>query len=460
VKSAQPSRIWTAALAVFILVPSLLTFAGSFRQDPANEDRPPAPRPELSANPFSASTWRGYDAWFADRLPWRSDVIALRDDITNTIDDRASVEAERNPDVLRGADGWLFFRSNTTPECRDEETIGGWKHEFERGVALIESTGREFWLAVAPSRATVVPGKLGLIDGTCQQRNRVLLADLLEHPNVIDLYETVNQEQHVYREDTHWSPLGALTAAKQIVDAIAPGRWVDAEIFEEAASRVGDLTLAIGRPTPAPVTNVEIVSPAVGSIEQVDSDAEARRSITARTPGQEGRVFIFHDSFGGSGIIEGEPNPDGWARGAARYLRPWFGKVVNFRVHINRLDLLSRAPAQDGLIDSKTVIGLFAEHELYRRLGPGQLRTGLAAAFADELATTSIPTDFSNGLETVVAPADAILLFERNVYDEIQVLEGALGMQEFGDDVIAVHVLNDSRILVNSGAIPRLVVEH
>jgi hypothetical protein len=422
------------ALTVFTLVPAILAAAGILRQEPIDERRLAAARPSISASPFDEDVRAEWDAWWRDRFPLRSTVVKVEHAFASRFDNRAGL-------VLFGEDDFLFLPASVEPECYADERIMGWGVELNIAQAVAESAGVDLWFALAPDRATVIPEKLGIIDNSCQIANRSAIEQhLLSLPRTIDLAKFVTDARHVLRTDTHWSPEGALAAALGIVETLAPGSTEVVELATADSTRDGDLARQLGAGA-EDVTNVEIMGPTVDSVEQIDTAGNSLRVITARTLAATDRhVFIIHDSFGGSGIIEGDPGPSAWGRGAARYMRPWFRVVVNLRIQARNADLIASEPAATPLRRADTIVALYVQRDLEYRFDRGKFVAPLVAGLLPDLDTE--PVEGLVGDVDTTYPIPDSVAFVLDAIEpaavEILVLNGEILHRTDGDDAVVL----------------------
>jgi len=122
---------------------------------------------------------------------------------------------------------------------------------------VLAGSGRRVVFTVVPQKRTIVPEHLGdlAIRAACAENNAArlwaaLLAD--PPPGYVDtwgvLVERASAGEDVYfRDDTHWSYVGAARGAEAIIEQIMPGLWSDDDlVFGEIRERLGNLVRQMG----------------------------------------------------------------------------------------------------------------------------------------------------------------------------------------------------------------------
>ena len=149
-------------------------------------------------------------------------------------------------------------------------------------------------------------------------------------------------KQLYFRQDTHWTPLGAVIATRALVESLAPGVWDDAEMpVQGFASYNTDLSRLMGLPTKERVPRL-VIRPGV-KVERTtvatNVDLKSARDIGHYTvdpaaPAVEGRTLILYDSFFRTNEVR---------------IAPWFRDSV--WVHANDLERSPELGADLGAFD-------------------------------------------------------------------------------------------------------------
>ena len=164
----------------------------------------------------------GYEGRFEKGLALRGPAVAFWTLL------RYGLFAEGNRGVLIGREGWLFtaeeFQAARDLEASlrvDSAAVREVRDELHgRGVRLV--------VALVPAKARVYPDKLGRYALPASLAGRYaelrgLLADLgVPAPDLLGPLREARQRGEVFlRNDTHWTPLGAGTAAEALAQAVA-----------------------------------------------------------------------------------------------------------------------------------------------------------------------------------------------------------------------------------------------
>lgn len=303
-------RLVVVAFAVALVVPGVLLVAG--RHAAQVENRPPRQIPALTAAGLLDATWAaGVDGFLTDHLAPRSYAIRIRGEVYWV------TGGTGNPSVIRGKDGWLFFREELQPRCQ----FTGVEFGAALGAAAdaFAARGREFRFLLVPDKHSVYPDKIpagspfgpscadtargdleaaiARLGGTAIDARDALLAARTT-PNAPDLY---------YSQDTHWTPSGAAIAVGELVRSFTPNLWNDADVVVRGSKRrVMDTATLLGLKRVARTPRV-VLRP---DIEQRRDDVSvpvtvqnARAIFRITSSGSQqllpGRTLVIYDSFFG-----------------------------------------------------------------------------------------------------------------------------------------------------------------
>lgn len=376
------------ALVAFVFAPFALTLvrvaedraettttAAPDTLDFLTDERPPA---------VAATKPAAVAEWFESKVPGRELAVQLERSTTRVIDNRYAQAVADSPRVHLGVDGYLFLDDATSIACVSPSQQEEWAAEVAAATAIVRASGRRFFLAIAPDRAIVIPDKLGEIPNECEAANTIVIKKLAEAPSVLDLGTAVNEEIHVSQLDTHWSPLGAMAGAKEIVNTITPGLWATPPISSTEIHRTGDLDRLIG------YENTERLQlPVIETGTQITLATEqtalpGRPLVTAHSRGAADlNLLVIHDSFG---TYIADDDPSAYRSGlAVDYLRPWYSTVANVRMAPEGIGVAGDDPTAAAARSADVITLLMAQRTLATRLGTGKIRLPLISALVDDL---------------------------------------------------------------------------
>jgi hypothetical protein len=108
-----------------------------------------------------------------------------------------------------------------------------------------------------------------------------------------------------FRQDTHWTPLGAMIGTKSLVESLAPGTWDDAQMpIDGFANYDTDLSRLIGLPAKERVARID-VRPGVEvdrttipvNVHLTSAEDIPHYVVPKAAAAVEGRTLIVYDSF-------------------------------------------------------------------------------------------------------------------------------------------------------------------
>jgi hypothetical protein len=339
-------RIVSVTFVVILVLPGLGLAAGIRPVD--IEGRRVASLPPLTAGNLSEpSTYAAIDRWLADRFPARNQAIGAHAAI-----DYGLLGGSTTPDVIVGRDGWLFTRTELDPTC--SVTPDQVLTALDRVVAAFGARGIDVRFIVPPDKHSIYPEKIvpgsGLGGSCADERRSAMQAGLRARPGVaIELWSTIGAahaadptSQLYFKQDTHWTPLGALLATRALVRSFGSGVWDDAQVpVQGYAAYDTDLSRVMGLPSKERVPRL-VVRPGV-TVERTalptSVDLQSARDIgeyrvDRSAAAVEGRTLILYDSF--------------FRTNEAR-IAPWFRESV--WVHANDLERSPELAADLGTFD-------------------------------------------------------------------------------------------------------------
>ncbi|HEV8696560.1 MAG TPA: hypothetical protein VGQ89_02625 [Candidatus Limnocylindrales bacterium] len=342
-------RIVTVAFVVALVLPGLAMAAGI--RPAALEARRVATLPRLDASSLGEpATYAAIDRWLADRFPARNQAVGAHAAI-----DYGLLGGSTTPNVIVGRDGWLFTRTELEPVCifTPDEVLAA----LDRMAVGLADRGLDVRLIVPPDKHTIYPDKVvpgsGLGEACTDHRRSAMQAGMAARPDhAIELWtrmadeRAAHPEQPLYfRQDTHWTPLGAVIATHALVESLAPGVWDDTQMpVQGLASYNTDLSRIMGLPAKERLPRL-VVRPGVDverTTVSTNVDLKNARDIGHYTvdpaaAAVEGRTLILYDSY---------------FRTNERRIAPWFRDSV--WVHASDLEqspqLAADLPAFDHVV--------------------------------------------------------------------------------------------------------------
>lgn len=302
-------RIVSFGFVVALVVPGLALAAGVRPVD--LEGRPLASLPPLDAGSLSEpSTYAAIDRWIADRFPGRNAAVGAHAAI-----DYGVLGGSTTPDVIVGKDGWLFTRTELEPTCTytPEEVLKA----FDEAAAAGTSAEVDLRLIVPPDKHAIYPEQVvpasGLGEACSDHRRADMQAGMqARSPEAIELWSRISAAHAAdpsvplyFRQDTHWTPLGAMIATKALVESLSPGTWDDAQMpIEGFAQYDTDLSRLIGLPAKERVAKI-VVRPGVKvtrtaiptTVHLTSAEDIPEYRVEAGAAAVEGRTLIVYDSF-------------------------------------------------------------------------------------------------------------------------------------------------------------------
>ena len=177
------------------------------------------------------------------------------------------VDAER---VVSGEAGWLFYRADFAKgACLDAERAARDLTQLETLIDLSRAAGIDMIVSVSPDKSAIYPEMLHqTMRGywRCQPRDGALLRAMMrDHaPRLIDhalpilAAKAEDPGRRLYfATDTHWTPMGAAPALRQLLEAVLPGAAIppptaSAEMLRQPTDLSRMLLLQQTEPEPLP----------------------------------------------------------------------------------------------------------------------------------------------------------------------------------------------------------------
>jgi hypothetical protein len=194
----------------------------------------------------------GLPAWAADNLPFRDGAVRTTEAVSRDlfsepaplpvpaleppVGPRAVAPivpaAQVFPSVIEGRNGWLYLGADVSGACLPSRSLDDTLDSLRRMRGVVESSGRQFVLVVAPDKTTMVPEHLPAeyLGRECSSRARgEFWRRVVAEAGAIDLRPALAEIARrkaspvYYPADTHWSPEGGLAMTYAVADRITSG---------------------------------------------------------------------------------------------------------------------------------------------------------------------------------------------------------------------------------------------
>jgi len=256
-----------------------------------------------------------------DRLPLRASALKLDSFIDRTLfKEQTAFGGSATPEVLEGADGYLFLAGAFDNACNPHGTPGSVSASLRRFAEIILKSGRKIVVTVAPDKSSVMTDKLPMNNpkAECWQTHQDQLWNALNEaliPGFIDLRtifrntESKNRTPLYLRQDSHWNREGSLVALEKVVSAFQPGVWNKNEIkYNGQTEYGGDLEALRGGTRTDEAPDFVVNRPQINVVKSQDdagySPGYRRLSEMSGPSGSlvTGKTLMFFDSFGMAAI--------------------------------------------------------------------------------------------------------------------------------------------------------------
>ncbi|MGH3936640.1 MAG: alginate O-acetyltransferase AlgX-related protein [Pseudonocardiaceae bacterium] len=140
--------------------------------------------------------------------------------------------AQAFPSVIEGSDGWLYLGADVSGACLPSSSLDDTLDSLRRLRSVVEASGRQFVLVVAPDKTTMVPEYLPAeyVGRDCSAPARdEFWRRVVAEAGAIDLRPALTEIARrkgspvYYPADTHWSPEGGLAMTYALADQVETG---------------------------------------------------------------------------------------------------------------------------------------------------------------------------------------------------------------------------------------------
>ncbi|GAB3282488.1 hypothetical protein GCM10027563_12440 [Parasphingorhabdus pacifica] len=227
----------------------LVTWMFGARAEPL-ENRP---RTEFPGVTDGWGFFTGLHPWATDSLPFRTEAVRSVDAFSRGVfgepaqrqgggepsapvggDDDANDTPLREsmfPDVIEGENGWLYLGHDVSYQCVPRMELSGVMASLRRWRSVVEASGREFELVIAPDKSSVYPEHLPAeyAGEECSTRHRERFWQSLPDTGALDLRARLRElaernGRPIYHEiDTHWTHEGGVAMVYQLAEQLESG---------------------------------------------------------------------------------------------------------------------------------------------------------------------------------------------------------------------------------------------
>ncbi len=198
----------------------------------------------------------GLPAWAADHLPLRDGAVRAADAVSRgAFGEPAPLSesyvgsglgphsgpgtvapivpaAQAFPSVIEGRDGWLYLGADVSGACLPSRSLDDTLGSLRLLRSVVEASGRQFVLVVAPDKTTMVPEYLPAeyLGRDCSARARgEFWRRMVAETGAVDLRPALAEIARrkgspvYYPADTHWSQEGGLAMTYALADRVESG---------------------------------------------------------------------------------------------------------------------------------------------------------------------------------------------------------------------------------------------
>ncbi|GAB3552876.1 hypothetical protein J2S53_003632 [Actinopolyspora lacussalsi] len=214
---------------------------------------------ELASFPSVTEGWgffTGLNDWASDRLAFRPQAVDAVEGISEGVfgepaphgsdsggppgvggggaDQQRSTkpDPELFPDVVRGEEGWLFLGHDVSYKCLPDMELDRVVAGLRRWRSVVEESGREFRLVIAPDKSTVYSEHMPdeYVGRDCMRELRSeFWRRVPRATGAIDMRPTLREldrrrDEPVFTKlDTHWRHAGGLAMVRRLAESLRPG---------------------------------------------------------------------------------------------------------------------------------------------------------------------------------------------------------------------------------------------
>ncbi len=298
------ARFWLILVAGLLVAPAIVHLSSAGKSVSLEEGRLLASLPGIPKSSKEAKGWSTrFDAYLNDHFGFRDPIIRFYGWIN-----QATSNVAGNGSVLRGDDGWMFYRGDFMMEQSSGRIIRRAQIEHAASVladmeALLSARGSKLIVASPPNSATIYSDKIHGWPQPGRQTEYDLQLSLLRSRNVtaVDLRPVLRDARAhgdtYLHHDTHWNASGALAAFNAIAAEAGLAGWrLDpaTAIGPETKLQGGDLARMLG--IAAYVSEVDHPLN-LGGFQRIDYSTTPQVFELAREGRKGPVILILGDSF-------------------------------------------------------------------------------------------------------------------------------------------------------------------
>ena len=288
--------------------------AGRFLESANSENREVAEKPDFSIENYSSFP-EEYTAYFNDHLPFRSNLIALNNEIDYFVFQKSS-----NQDVIAGKNHWLFYSL-----AEDGDSIGCYQgtntysqEELElmaknclRQRDILDEQGREFIILLIPNKERVYSEFMPERYGRPAENSRITqvysylkentdLKIVYPYDEIMEAKEKLDEDIW-YRTDTHWNYIGAYVGASSLLKELGvemPSIYDSQIIITRKGSVSGDLAGMLNLKKQLEAFDSEYIVTGYDSHQVEEIKWETNGAIVYHATNADPRkIYVIRDSF-------------------------------------------------------------------------------------------------------------------------------------------------------------------
>lgn len=325
VRSSWTDRLLILVFAVLLGLPTLDYFTGIDVTRPPDENRLPAPKPQLPHWSLGAlQSWlAGAEDYFNDHFGFRKRLIRWCQQWKSRL-----YRDESGHKVLLGRQGWIFSGelgmiddylglARFTPA-----QLRAWQTLLEKRRDWLAERGIKYLFIVAPDKHDIYPEEIPLwLQNAAPASRETKLDQFLKYMkahstvDILDLRPPLlaakGTASTYLQNDTHWNLFGAFVAGQLVIQTLAsqipglPPLRLEDFTWTNVPSAGGDLSRMLGKPMieknffdfkPLPGVAMPELRPATNIVSAWDPHAQSAISESAAPLAVN--AVVFHDSFG------------------------------------------------------------------------------------------------------------------------------------------------------------------
>jgi hypothetical protein len=317
IRFARRDWLLGAVFLALLLLPTLDFFFGIDPTPAVNENRNLAPAPVWSGVKNVQPTLVQSEKFFNDHFGFRRLLLWRYLRIKHKW-----FGSPPSADVIIGRDGWLYSAAESMVAHHigalrfNPDDLRDWQTLLERRRDWLARRNIAFVTVVAPDKHSIYPEHLPewLRGSPLPTKLDQLATYLAAHSTVrfVDLRQSLltvrDREPLYYMTDTHWNPSGSFIGYQETMRSLMSinPAWQpmpDSAVSKTSAVYTGDLSILLGQQSDYPektAVTLAMIAPASLEIHHSREPFGGKTRAVTRVinPQAQGKVIVFHDSFG------------------------------------------------------------------------------------------------------------------------------------------------------------------